>query len=377
MVYIVGAGLTKVGNHWNRSLRHLAAEAALSAMEDASVEEVDYVVVANALSGVINGQENLASYVTTHLWMTGTPAVKVEAAGASGGAALLMARSLISGRMADRVMVVGVEKMTDYTALEDSTAALSTFIDSEYEAFPGGTLDSIHALMMRAYMRKYDVPREEFSHLPVLMHENASTTPHAQLRFKLKPKSYEASPVIAEPIKMLDLAPLSDGAAAVVLSREAGREFSVEIVGSGQATDTISAYRREDLTQLPSVRAAFKRALSESPDFKPDFYAIHDYSSVMGYVEAEELGLAGRGEAAQFFSSEEARRNGSSPVNPEGGLKARGNPIGATGVYQAAEAFLQLTGRAEGWQVPGARSALLLSVGGLGANSVVHLVRGV
>ncbi len=377
MVYVIGVGLTKVGNHWDKSLRHLAAEAAIAALEDASIEDVDYIVVANALSGVINAQENLASYVATHLGMVGVPAVKVEAAGASGGAAVALAKSLVLSGAADKVLIVGVEKMTDYTSLEDTTSALSTFIDSEYEAFPGGTLESMHAMMMRAYMKKYGVTKEEFSHLPLLMHENASTTPHAQLRFKLKPQSYASSPVIAEPITMLDLAPISDGAAAVILSKDKGREGNVEIVSSGQATDTISTYRRNDLTQLPSVRAAFKRALEAVPDFKPDFYVIHDYSSVMGYVEVEELGLAERGKASQLFSSGEAKREGSTPINPEGGLKARGNPVGATGVYQMAEAFLQITERAEGWQVPGAKSGLVLSVGGLGANSVVHLVRGV
>lgn len=377
MVYVIGVGLTKVGNHWDKSLRHLAAEAAIAALEDASIEDVDYIVVANALSGVINAQENLASYVATHLGMVGVPAVKVEAAGASGGAAVALAKSLVLSGAADKVLIVGVEKMTDYTSLEDTTSALSTFIDSEYEAFPGGTLESMHAMMMRAYMKKYGVTKEEFSHLPLLMHENASTTPHAQLRFKLKPQSYASSPVIAEPITMLDLAPISDGAAAVILSKDKGREGNVEIVSSGQATDTISTYRRNDLTRLPSVRAAFKRALEAVPDFKPDFYVIHDYSSVMGYVEVEELGLAERGKASQLFSSGEAKREGSTPINPEGGLKARGNPVGATGVYQMAEAFLQITERAEGWQVPGAKSGLVLSVGGLGANSVVHLVRGV
>ncbi len=377
MVYVIGVGLTKVGNHWDKSLRHLAAEAAIAALEDASIEDVDYIVVANALSGVINAQENLASYVATHLGMVGVPAVKVEAAGASGGAAIALAKSLVLSGAADKVLIVGVEKMTDYTSLEDTTSALSTFIDSEYEAFPGGTLESMHAMMMRAYMKKYGVTKEEFSHLPLLMHENASTTPHAQLRFKLKPQSYASSPVIAEPITMLDLAPISDGAAAVILSKDKGREGNVEIVSSGQATDTISTYRRNDLTQLPSVRAAFKRALEAVPDFKPDFYVIHDYSSVMGYVEVEELGLAERGKASQLFSSGEAKREGSTPINPEGGLKARGNPVGATGVYQMAEAFLQITERAEGWQVPDAKSGLVLSVGGLGANSVVHLVRGV
>ncbi|HDI73444.1 MAG TPA: hypothetical protein ENF57_00345 [Candidatus Korarchaeota archaeon] len=377
MVYVVGAGLTKVGNHWDKSLRHLAVEASLMALEDYG-KDVDYIVVANALSGVVSGQENLGSYVATHLGKVGLPAVKVEAAGASGGAAVLVARGLISSGLADRVLVVGVEKLTDYTALEDSNSALSTVIDSEYEAFPGGTLDAMHAMVMRAYMNKYGLSKEEFSYLPLLMHENAVDTPHAQLRFKLKPQSYASSPVIAEPLNMLDLAPVGDGAAAIVLSKEAdGKNGNAEIVSSGQATDSISIYRRKDLTEMPSIKAAYERALERAPDFKPDFYIIHDYSSAMGYIAVEELGLAQRGKASQLFSSGEARRDGSTPINPEGGLKARGNPVGATGVYQVAEAYLQVTGRAEGWQVQGARSGLTLSVGGVGSNSVVHLIRGV
>ncbi|MCD6348178.1 MAG: hypothetical protein J7L91_00950 [Candidatus Korarchaeota archaeon] len=162
MVYVVGAGLTKVGNHWDKSLRHLAVEASLMALEDYG-KDVDYIVVANALSGVVSGQENLGSYVATHLGKVGLPAVKVEAAGASGGAAVLVARGLISSGLADRVLVVGVEKLTDYTSLEDSNSALSTVIDSEYEAFPGGTLDAMHAMVMRAYMNKYGLSKEEFS----------------------------------------------------------------------------------------------------------------------------------------------------------------------------------------------------------------------
>ncbi len=376
MVYIVGVGLTNVGNHWNKSLRHLAVEASLKALESCN-KNIDYIVVANALSGVVNGQENLGSYVATHLGKIGLPAVKIEAAGASGGAAVLLASSLVSSKMADRVLVVGVEKVTDYTALEDSNSALSTSIDSEYEAFHGGTLDAMHALVMRAYMWKYNVSKEEFSYLPLLMHENAVDTPHAQLRFKLKPESYSSSPVIAEPLTMLDLAPLGDGAAAVVLSKDAeGSNGNAEIVSSGQATDSISLYRRRDLTEMPSIRTAFKRAM-ENTNFKPDFYIIHDYSSIMGYIAVEELGLAERGKASRLFSSGEANRDGPVPINPEGGLKARGNPVGATGVYQVAEAYLQVTGRADGWQVKGAMSGLTLGIGGIGSNSVVHLVRGV
>ncbi len=378
MVFVIGAGLLKVGDHWEKSLRNLAAEASLAALKDAGDPPLDYLIVSNSLSGVINGQENLGSYVATHLGLAGVPAVKVEAANASGAAAVLLASSLIRSGEAQRVLVVGVEKMTDYTSLEDSNASLSTLIDSEYEAFHGATLDSMHALAMREYMMKYRINREDFSYFPITMHENATDTPHAQYRFKVDMEAYMSSPLIAEPLSMMDVPGISDGAAALVISSKGeGQNGNARIVSSGHATDRISLYNRGSLVEMPSIGMALRRALSRVGDFKPDFYSIGEYSSVLGYIAVEELGLAGRGEAQKLFRDGEAKRDGPIPVNPEGGSKARGDPIGATAVYQLAETYLQLTGRAQGWQVGGAKRALVLSIGGLGSNSVVHLMEGV
>ncbi len=378
MTYIIGTGILKVGDYWEKSLRNLAAEASILAIDDAGGVSVDYVVIANSLSGVVNGQENLGSYVASRLNLKGVPALKVEAANASGAAAVIVANSLIKSGEAQRVLVVGVEKMTDYTSLEDSNAALSTLIDSEYEAFHGATLDSLHALLMREYLRKYGIKREDFSYFPVLMHENAVDTPHAQYRFKINLEAYMSSPLVAEPISMMDVPGPSDGAAAIVLSeKNEGPNGSIKISSFGQATDRISLYSRKSVLEMPSIRMALNRATSKLNGFKPDFYIIGEYSSVMGYIATEELGLAERGKAYKLFMDGEAKRSGSVPINPEGGSKARGDPIGATGVYQLAEAYLQLTGRAQGWQVSGARRALVLSIGGVGCNSVVHLVEGV
>ncbi|MCC6028691.1 MAG: thiolase family protein [Candidatus Korarchaeum sp.] len=378
MTYIIGAGVLKVGDHWDKSLRNLAAEASILAIEDAGGVSVDYVVVANSLSGVVNGQENLGSYVVSRLNLKGVPALKVEAANASGAAAAIIANSLIKSGEAQRVLVVGVEKMTDYTSLEDSNTALSTLIDSEYEAFHGATLDSLHALLMREYLKKYRINREDFSYFPILMHENAVDTPHAQYRFKIDLDAYLSSPLLAEPISMMDVPSPSDGAAAIVLSEKSeGPNGSARISSFGQATDRISLYNRKYILEMPSIRMAFNRAVSKLNNFKPDLYIIGEYSSVMGYIATEELGLAESGKAYKLFMDGEAKRNGPIPINPEGGSKARGDPIGATGVYQLAEAYLQLTGRAQGWQVNGARRALVLSIGGLGCNSVVHLIEGV
>lgn len=378
MTYIIGTGILKVGDYWEKSLRNLAAEASILAIDDAGGVSVDYVVIANSLSGVVNGQENLGSYVVSRLNLKGVPALKVEAANASGAAAVIVANSLIKSGEAQRVLVVGVEKMTDYTSLEDSNAALSTLIDSEYEAFHGATLDSLHALLMREYLRKYGIKREDFSYFPILMHENAVDTPHAQYRFKINLEAYMSSPLVAEPISMMDVPGPSDGAAAIVLSeKNEGPNGSIKISSFGQATDRISLYSRKSVLEMPSIRMALNRATSKLNGFKPDFYIIGEYSSVMGYIATEELGLAERGKAYKLFMDGEAKRSGSVPINPEGGSKARGDPIGATGVYQLAEAYLQLTGRAQGWQVSGARRALVLSISGVGCNSVVHLVEGV
>ncbi len=376
-VYVVGAGLTPVGNHWKLGIRDLAVQASLKAMESAGNPKIDHIVVANALSGVVDGQENLGALISDYLGMIGTPSLKVEAAGASGAAAAVTAASLIKSGMADNVLLVGVEKMTDYTALEDSNMALSTSIEREYEAFFGATLESLHAMVMRSYMRKYDVEEESFAAVPVLMHEHASTNPYAQFKFKLKRESYMKSPYLAEPLKLLDAPSISDGAAAVILSASPDSPGgAVKVSSWGQATDHISLYMRENLTEFPAVRLAVKRALERANLKLTDisFYKIHDSSSVAALIEIEEIGLSERGKAIELVDSEESRRNGSTPINPDGGLKARGHPLGATGVYQIAETYLQLTDKAEGTQVSGAKRALLLSAGGLASNVVVHVL---
>ncbi len=379
-VFIIGSGMTPIGNHWKMGIRDLAVQASLKALEDAGNPEIDYIVVANALSGVIDGQENLGSLVSDYLGMRGTPSLKVEAAGASGAAAAIVASSLVKSGMAENVLLVGVEKMTDYTALEDSNMALSTSIEREYEAFFGATLESLHAMVMRAYMRKYGVEENSFAAVPVLMHEHASTNPYAQFKFKLKRESYMRSPYLAEPLKLLDAPSIGDGAAAVVISSSKDSPGgAVKLTSWGQATDHISLYMREELLEFPAVRLAVKRAL-ERADLnlkEMSFFKIHDSSSVAALIELEEMGLAERGKSLELVDSEDSRRDGSTPINPDGGLKARGHPLGATGVYQLAETHLQLTERAEGTQVNGAKRALLLSMGGIASNVIVHVLEGV
>jgi len=379
-VYVIGSGLTKIGNLWDKGLRDLAVEAGLAAMEEAGVDSVDAVFVGNMMSGILNAQENLGAYVADYLGLSGVPAFKVEAACASGGAAVFSAAMAIKSGLFDRVLVVGVEKMSDMTATEDVTSALATASEADYELFWGASFVSLNALIMRAYAQRYGLREEDFGWMPILMHKNASDVPYAQLRFPITMEAYLSSPKIADPIKLLDSAPMGDGAAAAVLSaseRRDGEGVSVALVGFGSATDTMALYTREELVELKGAKLAAKRAMEMAGVTPRDLQVleVHDAFSVMGYLNLEALGVVEPGKASRLIESGDAERSGSLPVNPEGGLKARGHPVGATGVYQFVEIYRQLAGRAGPAQVGSPELGATMNVGGTGSNVVVTILR--
>jgi len=376
LVYVNGAGFTRIGLLWKYDLEDLAVEAALKALEDSKVGSVDAILVGNMASGVLNGQENLGAVIADALGMAGVPSIKVEAACGSGGAAVMWAAISIMSGLFDSVLVVGVEKMTDVTDVSDQTSALATAANARYEASLGASFPSLNALIMREYMKEHGLLEEDFAHLPVLMHENAANAEHAQLRFRISIEDYLRSPYISEPLRLLDSAPIGDGAAALVISSKRTDE-SVEISGFGAATDVISICQRDSLTRLRSVELAAKRALKmASLKMRDvDLVQIHDAFSVMGYLNLEALGVAERGKAHVRVEKGDFNRDGWLPINPEGGLKARGHPVGATGVYQVAEIYLQLTDRAGRCQVEGAETAIAVNIGGTGSNAVVNVLR--
>ncbi len=371
-----GAGFTKIGLLWEYSLEDLAVEAALKALEDSEVKSVDAIVVGNMTSGVMNSQENLGAVIADSLGMAGVPSIKVEAACGSGGAAIMWAAISIMSGLFDSALVIGVEKMTDVTDIPDQTSALATAANARYESSLGASFPSLNALIMREYMKEYGLSEEDFAHLPILMHKNAVDAKHAQLRFRISLEDYLKSPYISEPLRLLDSSPIGDGAAALVISSRRADE-SVEISGFGAATDVVSICQRDDLTRLRSVELAAKRALKmahlEIRDI--DLVQIHDAFSVMGYLNLEALGLVERGKAHIRVEGGDFNRDGWLPVNPEGGLKARGHPVGATGVYQVAEIYLQLSDRAGRCQVEGAETAIAVNIGGTGSNASVHILR--
>ncbi len=379
-VAVIGVGYTKIGEHWDKSLRELFAEAALKALDDANVDKVEALYVGNMMSGYLQEQEHLGSLLATYIGMPGIAACKIEAACASGGAALHQAFLAVASGYYDIVLVGGVEKMTDKLT-PDVTLALAMAEDREYVVYVGASFIGLNALVYRLYMRKFNVKQEDIAKFPVIEHENAINTPYAQFRYKITLDDVLKSPLVADPIHLLECAPIGDGAAAIILAplEYALKHYDtvIEISASALATDILSVHERPDmLTMMATVRAAekaYKMAKMEPKDI--DLVEVHDAFSILAPIALEDLGFAKKGEGWRLIAEEEVRKDGKLPVNTMGGLKARGHPIGATGIYQAVDAILQLRQEAGVNQVTNAETALIHSMGGVGGTVAVHILR--
>ena len=380
VVLVDGVGMTKVERHYDRGLHDLAAEAAFRAIDMAGgAKGIDYIVVANALAELQDEQLDLAGYLTSYLGLTGARSLRVEAGEASGLAAVSVAYSLLESNLADRVLVVGVEKITEFPSSK-AYRHLQMVYDSESRAYYNVGFAADAALLMRMYMDTYGVDRNVMAYWPTLMHNNAKENPYAMLNFAIKPERVPKAQVIADPITLLDTYPLGDGAAALVLSnRDSSTSPLAKLVAVESSTGLGSLEASDDPLILDSVAEAYKRLQAAASVDSVDFVEVHDSFTITGLLILESIGLAPRGKAAQMVSEGWFWPNtGKGPVaNPSGGLKARGHPIGATGVYQVAEAALQVAGKFPGVQVRGARRGLVVSMNGLGSNAYVALVEGV
>lgn len=379
-VAVIAVGYTKVSEHWNLSIRELFTEAALMALNEASIGQIDALYIGNMFSGYCQHQEHLGVLMADYIGLKSPPAVKVEAAGASGGMALREGVQAVASGLHDFVMVGGVEKMTDVLST-DITSALAMAADQEYEAFIGATFVALNAMVKRAYQHKYGVSDELIATLPVHCHEMASKNPYAQLPFKISVEQVLSSPFIAEPLRLLECSPVGDGAAVLMLCPlEKAKDFTdtpIEIVGVGAATDTLALYQRDDLTTFKATTEAAEMAYKMA-HIKPDdvdVAEIHDAFSITGIISLEDLGFFEKGKAAEAISEGQIAPGGKVAVNTFGGLKARGHPIGATGVYQAVEVVKQLRGDAEKNQVEDAKIGLTQNVGGVGGTVTVHIFR--
>jgi len=377
-VYIVGAAQTDIGELWNRSLMSLAVEAVRKTLAQAGGREPDCLVVGNMLSGELASQENLGAFVADWAGLGQVEAVKVEAACGSGGAALREGYLRVAAGVCDCVLVVAVEKMTDQ--LPDAVSAgLALAADGDYETLHGTTFVALNALIMRRYMHENGCRHEDFAGFAVNAHRNATANEHAMFRREVSAHDYAQACMVASPINLLDSSAISDGAGALLLCADpeaGGARRRVRVAASSAASDTIAVATRKDPLWLSAAEASARRAYAQAgigPD-DVDLFEAHDAFSIMAALSLEACGFAPRGRGVRLAMEGEIGPRGRVPIATRGGLKARGHPVGATGVLQVIDALVQLEGRAGASQVPGARVALTQNIGGSGASINTHIL---
>jgi acetyl-CoA C-acetyltransferase len=378
-VAVIGLGMTKWGEIWEKSLRTIFVETALLALDDAGVEKIDSMYIGCMSSGLFVGQEHLASLLADYLGQVPVPSARVESACASGSLALRMGFIDVASGASDVVLVSGVEKMTDVNGHE-ATYALGTAADQEYEGYHGLTFPGLYALIARAHMEKYGTAREQLAMVAVKNHHNGSKNPLAQFQYEITVDSVLNSVMVADPLRILDCSPITDGAAAVVLCpvdmAKKMKKPIVKIIGSGHATDSIALSSRKDITWLEATYQAAKKAYSMANKEPKDMHVVevHDCFTIAEICVTEALGLVEKGKGGEAVERGITSIGGKMPVNTSGGLKAKGHPVGATGVGQVVEIVKQLRGEAGERQVKGARIGMTQNMGGSGGSTLVHIL---
>ncbi len=385
-VFVVGVGVTKIGRFYDKSARDLFVEAFLKAVEDSGGVKPQALVVGNMTSSVLMEQDSLAALLADYSGLRGIPAFKVEAACGSGGAAIYAGYSLVKSGLVDIVAVAGVEKLTEGITAE-TTKALAQAADAEYEVFYGTSFTGLNAMVARLYMDKYGYTREDMAYWALRMHEYASHNPYAQLPKKTTIEKILQSPLIADPLHLFDCAPIGDGAAVALLvrgeerareiSKAVGRDVLVEVTGVGLSTDSVDLGSRRELLKLESTikasRDAYKMAGVTEKDI--DYVELHDAFHITGYLALESMGFAGEGESVKLWKEGRFGKGDKPEVNFSGGLKARGHPVGATGIYQFVEAVMQLRGDFPGYKASDPEIAATQNIGGVGTYSIVTIVK--
>lgn len=381
-VGIVGVGMTKFGELWDYSYRDLITEAGTKAIRDANIEgeDIQELYVGSMSPGLFAGQEHIGALVADYSGLSGIPAVRVEAACASGGLALRQAYLSIKSGRNDIVVAGGVEKMTDIPAVSAMMALMGAG-DEEWEAFYGVTFPALYALMARRHMNEYGTTIEQISEVSVKNHYNATFNEYAQFRRKITLSDVMNSAMVADPLRLLHCSPITDGAAVVILASEKkAKELDNEpvwISASALATDTLALHDRKSLSRMNSTILAAERAYKQAGITAKDIdlAEVHDCFSIAEIMAIEGLGFCEFGEGGKITEEGKTRINGEIPVNPSGGLKGKGHPVGATGISQAVEVVEQLRGNAGKRQVEDAEIGLTHNVGGSGATCAIHILQ--
>ncbi len=378
-VAVIGIGQTKVDEHWDKSLRELAGDAALAAMHDARVNRVDSVFVGNMMSGTANLQAQLGALIADWIGQRYSEALKVEAACGSGGAAFRAGYLSVATGEVDIALVLGVEKMTDSPSSE-ITAALATAADADWEVDHGVSFVALNALIMKRYMYEHGWKGKDFVQFSVNAHANAVHNPYARFQKKITEQQFLDSPMICDPINLMDASPIGDGAAAMVLVRAdvvPPQVKKIVIAGSSAATDSISIHNRREPLWLFAAEKSAKEAY-EQAGIKPadiDVFEYHDAFTIMAALSLEAAGFAEKGQAPVLAKEGHICVGGRIPVATFGGLKARGHPVGATGMYQILEIVKQLREEAGATQVDNPTFGMAQNIGGSGSNIVTHILR--
>lgn len=377
-VAVVGVGQTKFGEVWEDSLRDLGVKATMAALADAKAEAniVQSVYVGNMSAGRFVGQEHLGALVADSLGLKNVPAVRCEAACASGSVAFRSAYLDVKSGSSDAALVVGAEKMTDLPA-DEVSMTLAAAGDQEWEAGIGLTFAGLYALMARAHMHKFGTTREQLGMVSVYNHRNGLKNPYAQFNMAVSLEDVLNSSIVADPLRLLDCSPITDGAAAALLvSEKLARNFEnpVWIAASEQANDAVALHDRASIYEMLASKLAAKKAYEKSGARRVDVAEVHDCFTINEIISLEALGLCGQGAGGKFVESGAVALDGEIPTNTAGGLKAIGHPVGATGVRQVGDIVKQLRGDAIN-QVSGAATGITLNVGGSGATAVVNILK--
>ena len=390
-VVIAGIGQTPVGELWEVSLRSLAVKVMLAAIKDAGGLRPQALYVGNMLGATLSRQAHLGAlladfgglhlgYSKNHEHRAGSGAETIEAGGASGGAALRQGYMAVASGLVDVAMVVGVEKFTDVVGPEVE-AAMATVTDGDFEAIQGLTPTAQAALLARRYMHEFNIPMDGLAGFALTAHANAAGNKNAMFRKAITLEAYHKAEPVSDPLNIFDMAPNADGAAALILTRAEllPKDLShplVRIAASASASDTIGLHDRANPLWFAAVQVSVEQAFRKSGMRweQVDLFEYHDAYSIYAALSLEAAGFAPAGQGWKLAANGSIGLTGQIPCATLGGSKARGNPGGATGVYQAVEAAKQLQGRAGLNQIAGAKIALIQCLGGPASTAVTHIL---
>jgi len=380
-VAIIGIGQVPVGEHWGKRLVELAGDAIFAALEDAELTQVEALYVGNMMAGQLDKQSHLGALISDWIGMRGIEAMTVEAACGSGALALRTAMMAVGSGIVTSALAVGVEKMTDTSPLE-TTSALATAASADWEGIHGVTFVGLNALIMRRYMYEYGWKHEDFAPFSINAHANGAKNPNARFQTPITADVYKKAVMIADPINLMDASPIGDGAAAVIVvpaDLVKGRKGkpNIRIAGSAVSTDSLAVHDRQDPLWLSAAEKSAKKAYDQAgigPE-EIDFFEVHDAFTIMSALSLEACGFAERGQGPRLALDGEITPEGKIPITTMGGLKARGHPVGATGMYQIVESVTQLRGEAGPAQIDGVKVGMTQNIGGSGATIITHILK--